>query len=102
MFTEDQTPLATLFLDLFANFLRFIVTFFIRNRNCLDSANLLGDVLTGVVGSEDLDLVTVGSCQGPLTLGLTVHIQGSLTNLRRITIKDVNQPELGNNITLSQ
>ena len=78
------------------------MTLFIGNRNCLDGANLPGYVFTGVVGSEDLDLVTVGSCQGPFTLGLTAQIQGSLTNLRRITIKDVNQPELGNNITLSQ
>ena len=66
--------LATVFLDLFANFLRFIVAFFIRNRDCLESANLPGDLLAGVVWSEDPDLVTVGSSQGPLTLGLTVHI----------------------------
>ena len=82
VFREHQTLLATLFLDLLANFLRFIVTLFIGNRNCLDSANLLGDFFTGVVGSEDLDLMTVWSCQGPLTLGLTVEVQRSLTNLR--------------------
>ena len=81
----DQTLLATLFLDFFANFLGFVVTFFIRNRNCLDIANLLGDFFTGVVGSENLDLVTVGSSQGPLTLGFTVDIQGSLANLKMIT-----------------
>lgn len=91
MLREDQTLLATLFLHLFANFLRFIVTFFIRNRNCLDSANLLWDVFTGVVGSQDLDLMAVGSGQGTLTLGLTVHIQRSLTNLRMMTIRDVKQ-----------
>ena len=74
--------LATLFLDLLANFLRFIMTLFIRNRNCLDGANLLGDLLAGVVGSEDPDLVTVGGSQGPLALGLTAHIQRSLANLK--------------------
>ena len=77
-------PLTTLFLDLFANFFRFVVTLFIGNRNCLESANLLGDFFTGVVGSQDPDLVTVGSSQGPLTLGLTVHIQRSLANLNII------------------
>ena len=82
VFREHQTLLATLFLDLLANFLRFIVTLFIGNRNCLESANLLGKFFTGVVGSENLDLMTVWSCQGPLTLGLTVKVQRSLTNLR--------------------
>ena len=53
--------LATLFLNLFANFFRFIVTLFIGNRNCLESANLLGDFFAVVVGSQDPDLVTVGS-----------------------------------------
>ena len=92
--------LTTLFLDLFANFFRFVVTLFIGNRNCLESANLLGDFFTGVVGSQDLDLMAVGSSQGSFTLGLTVHIQRSLTNLRTMTIRDVNQPEPGNSPTL--
>lgn len=51
----------------------------VRDFDFLISTNLSRDVLAGVVRCDDLDLVAVGWSQGPLALGLTVHIQRSLT-----------------------
>ena len=74
--------LATFLLNLLTNFFWFVVTLLVRDFDFLIRTNLSRDVLAVVVGCDDLDLVAVGWSQGPLTLGLTVDIQGPLTDLK--------------------
>ena len=74
--------LATFLLNLFTNFFWFVVTLLIRDFDFLVRAHLSRDVLAGVVGCDDLDLVAVGWGQRPLALRLTVEIKGPLANLK--------------------